>query len=228
MVTAKDEPELRDYLTGRFVPEKHPDFVKVKKPYAAYEGMVMHKEAYSAVTKMIDSARKDNVKLFIISATRNFSYQKKIWENKWNHQHSYSGSDLAKKTNDPIEKAKIILKFSSMPGTSRHHWGTDIDFNNLNDSYFQKGQGKKAYAWLVKNASQYGFAQPYIALGENRKTGYYEEKWHWSYTPLSKGFLKDYISTVSYGDINGFSGFETARNVKIIENFVQGINPECK
>ncbi|NJK84501.1 MAG: M15 family metallopeptidase [Saprospiraceae bacterium] len=46
-------------------------------------------------------------------------------------------------TPNPQERALKILKYSSMPGTSRHHWGTDIDLNSFSNSYFEQGEGKK-------------------------------------------------------------------------------------
>ena len=48
-----------------------------------------------------------------------------------------------------------------MPATSRHHWGTDMDINSVEDDYFKDGKGKKVYRWLVENASKYGFCQVY-------------------------------------------------------------------
>ena len=48
-----------------------------------------------------------------------------------------------------------------MPSTSRHHWGTDIDLNSLNNSYFSSGKGLKEYDWLTTNANHYGFYQVY-------------------------------------------------------------------
>ncbi len=50
-----------------------------------------------------------------------------------------------------------------MPGTSRHHWGTEIDLNALNNKWFENGKGLKVYQLAYKNAAQYGFHQPYTA-----------------------------------------------------------------
>ncbi|MBK8672515.1 MAG: D-alanyl-D-alanine carboxypeptidase family protein [Bacteroidetes bacterium] len=30
-----------------------------------------------------------------------------------------------------------------MPGSSRHHWGTEVDINALSNAYFSTGEGKK-------------------------------------------------------------------------------------
>ena len=123
------------------------------------------------------------------------------------------------------ERARLILLYSSMPGTSRHHWGTDMDLNALENSYFDSGDGLKAYQWLTAHAVEFGFCQPYTSK-RNGRTGYEEEKWHWSYLPLSSELLTSYVNLVKYSDIKGFNGSETASKLKAIQNYVQGIG--CK
>ena len=150
--------------------------------------------------------------LYIISGTRNFYEQKSIWERKW----------LKYKSLKPIDRALKILEYSSMPSTSRHHWGTDIDLNNLNNSYFETGQGKKEYLWLVKNANTYGFQQVYTSKKQGR-TGYNMEKWHWSYMPLSEKYLTFYNNTIQAKDISGFKGADLAAALDVIQIYVNGI-----
>ena len=128
----------------------------------------------------------------------------------------------------PIENAKKILLYSSMPSTSRHHWGTDIDINSLEPSYFEYGRGKIEYDWLVKNGAKFGFCQTYSDFDKNdRSSGYQEESWHWTYMPKSKKFLAEYNKTVGYEDINGFLGSELAEQLGMIENYVNGISSDC-
>ena len=115
-----------------------------------------------------------------------------------------------------------------MPGTSRHHWGTDIDLNDLNNEYFATGQGKKVYDWLVEHGAEYGFCQVYTEQGEARPEGYQEEKWHWSYMPLASPFLQQYNKQVSYDDLGGFAGEEAAEQVGAIPKYVNGIAPPCR
>jgi LAS superfamily LD-carboxypeptidase LdcB len=176
---------------------------------------------------MYEAAKKDGITLKIISATRNFSSQKGIWEAKWTGERIVEGKNLAKDVKDTVERAKIILHYSSMPGTSRHHWGTDIDINDLNDSYFTSGQGKKEYEWLVKNAPAYGFCQPYSPKGAERPNGYEEEKWHWSYMPVSRELARLYPQKVQYPMINGFKGCGTAASIDVIRNYVGGVSADC-
>ena len=115
-----------------------------------------------------------------------------------------------------------------MPSTSRHHWGTDIDLNDLNNSYFERGSGAKIYQWLTANASTYGFCQVYSPLGKERPAGYQEEKWHWSYTPLSKPMLNDANGLLTDKKITGFSGSEYATSFGIVKNYIFGVDPSCR
>lgn len=209
-------PITIEYITGKFEPKFHPDFVQIEKKYADRDSLVLRKETYQAFKKMYAAAAKEGITLTILSATRNFNYQKGIWERKW--------VEFSKKTSDPKAIAQKILQFSSMPGSSRHHWGTDIDFDNLSNAYFETGKGKRTYEWMKKNAASFGFCQPYTA---GRPTGYNEEKWHWTYMPLSKDFTDFAQKYLKNEQISGFKGAETAVKLDIVKNYVLGINRNC-
>lgn len=208
----------KDYLLGRFDPAMRSDFVTVGKPYTDKQGMMLREETVEAFKKMYTAAQKDGVSLKIISSTRTFAQQKAIWEGKWVR--------FAKEAPAAQERSLKILQYSSMPGSSRHHWGTDIDLNDLNNPTFEAGgKYEKVYLWLSAHAHEYGFCQPYTA---GRLTGYHEEKWHWSYTPLSKSLLQQYQTHIQDKDIKGFEGSETAAKIEIVKNYVLGINPDCQ
>jgi zinc D-Ala-D-Ala carboxypeptidase len=217
-----------NYLEGRFNPAKEISFTEVDLKYGSREGLYVREETYGAFIKMYEAALKDGVKLMIISATRNFDYQKGIWEAKWTGKRLVDGKNLATAITDPVERARIILKYSSMPGTSRHHWGTDVDLNSMDPKYFDTDAGKKIYNWLLTNASKYYFCQPYTSKDAKRPKGYEEEKWHWSYMPIAKQCLAAYKLKVAYADLKGFSGSETAEKLKVIGDYVMGINGDCK
>jgi LAS superfamily LD-carboxypeptidase LdcB len=205
----------KEELLGKLEPAKDADFVKIEMKYTTKENIYLRKEVYAQMTAMIDAAAKDGVKLVVISATRNFNYQKGIWENKWNNKTNKSASN--------VERARSIMRYSAMPGASRHHWGTDVDFNSVTPDYFTKGEGKKIYDWLKANGSKYGFAQTYTSKSAGRK-GYEEEFWHWSYMPLAEQMLSAYNSQITYSDFAGFSGSEAAKELRVIEDFVNGIS----
>jgi D-alanyl-D-alanine carboxypeptidase len=213
----------KNYLLGRFDPSINSEFVQLTSTYAQGSalGGFLRKETFEAFQKMASSAKKDDVDLFIISATRNFDSQKKIWENKWNGKTKVEEKNLTTIA-DLKERARLILLYSSMPGTSRHHWGTDMDLNSLNNDYFSNGKGLKVHQWLTAHASEFGFCQPYTSKATGR-TGYEEEQWHWSYLPLSKLFLEEYKKQISYSDITGFEGSDQALSLQIINNYVDGV-----
>ena len=224
---AVDTTISTDYLMGKFKPEQHPDFVKVNQKYASRADFMLRKDTYSAFQKMHEAAKMDGIDLKIISATRPFNHQKRIWEAKWKGSRKVDGNDLSKTINDPVKRALKILEYSSMPGTSRHHWGTDIDINALTNDYFEKGEGLKEYAWLSKNASRFGFCQPYSKKGADRPNGYNEEKWHWSYIPFAKKLTDQYKLRMKDSSISGFEGAATAPKIEVIKKYVLGINTDC-
>lgn len=222
-------PDMLDikYITGRFNQRKHPDFVRLDDRYCAYPDMYLRKEVYQAFLEMRAAAQKDGIKLVIRSATRNFFTQKRIWENKWTGKRNLSSGENLAKTKSHVTRAKKILLYSAMPGSSRHHWGTDIDLNDLANSYFEKGRGYKMYQWMLKNAHDHGFYLVYTEKGPKRKTGYNEERWHWTYLPTSKKILAQAKKVLKDEDFKGFLGAETAPKIHIVRDFVLGINPEC-
>jgi len=218
----------RDYLMGKFDPATHPDFTELDLEHASTQGMYLRKEAYQAFIKMYEAARKDGIRLVILSAARNFDRQKAIWEAKWIGQRKTTGvSDIQQEYPEPAERALKILEYSSMPGSSRHHWGTEIDLNNLESDYFTTGPGKPIYDWLSENAWQYGFCQPYSQIGPKRPTGYKEEFWHWTYMPLSIPLTRQAARELNDGLFTGFLGQESASMINIVEKFVLGVNPDC-
>ncbi len=216
-----------EYLMGKFKPAKDKRFSKIAASHASNASMILRKEAYDAFKEMAKEAKKDGVSLKIISATRPFAHQKRIWEAKWNGGRIVDGQNLSKTIPDPAKRALKILEFSSMPGSSRHHWGTDIDINALTNGYFEKGRGKKEYDWLVANAPRFGYCQPYSPKGTERPYGYNEEKWHWSYLPIAKKLTEQYQLRIKDSDIKGFAGANVAPQIKIVDRYVLGINKAC-
>jgi len=208
----------KDFLIGKFDYRKDNRFVLVDKKWSKKE-IYLQKKTFIAFVKMAEAAKEDGIDLTIFSGTRNFSDQKKVWENYWKKNQ--------KKIKNANDNAKKILLYNSMPSTSRHHWGTDIDINSDDPKYFEEKNGKKIYRWLVENANKYGFCQVYTDKKRSKRTGYNTEVWHWSYMPLSNYYLENYIKNISYSDIKGFTGAEQAKELNIIQNYVQGIDRAC-
>lgn len=219
----------KNYLMGKYDPAKDPKrFILVEPPYAL-RPLYARKETFEAFKQMREAAAKDGINLALTSCVRNFDMQKGIWEAKWRSQKPVDGKILPpEKELGGKDRALRILLWNSMPGTSRHHWGTDIDINSVEPAYFAKGKGLKEYQWLQAHAHEYGFCQTYSPMGEERPTGYQEEKWHWSYLPLARCMTKMYAEQVRNEDITGFVGCETAKDIDVVQKYVLGINPKCK
>ena len=101
------------------------------------------------------------------------------------------------------------LRYSSAPGTSRHHSGTEFDLF-ATEGWDDDERLQAAYQWLNDYAAYFGFVQPYKDSPENRALriteelaqvevvtsealGYYEEEWHWSYYPVAAA-LSDFAA----------------------------------
>lgn len=206
----KKYPDIsKEHLLGKFDPAKDSLFVEIPQKYCLIRKEYIHKDVLNPYIQMYEDAAKDGVKLGIVSATRNFDIQKWLWNQRYY------------KSSDPKTVVKSVLSYLAMPGTSRHHWGTDIDMMSTKLNYFETAEGKKAYQWLVDNASKYGFYQVYT---KNRNIGYNEEKWHWTYLPISKEFQKQFREKIIYDDITGFNGSEIASQLNVIDEYVFGID----
>jgi len=210
----------KNILLGKLDYKKDSNFSIVNTKYSS-KTIYLRNEVLLKFDEMYNAALKQGIKLLIISGTRSFNHQKHIWDRKWD-------KNIMKM--DSISTIEEILKYSSMPSTSRHHWGTDIDLNNLQNSYFEKGEGKKIFDWLVKNAFKYGFHMTYDNQEESKRTGYKMEKWHWSYMPISEQYLLQFNQYIKYEDICSFKGskFACHEDIDIIKNFVNGTNTDFK
>jgi LAS superfamily LD-carboxypeptidase LdcB len=204
---------------------------------ASNKSMYCHRETFDAYLAMRDSALCEGITLTIVSATRNFDRQLQIWNRKWQNTQcpkncppelggraqraeGVCNTDSLQLACD-IYKVRSIMRYSSMPGTSRHHWGTDLDFISVEPEDWTHGEGLRIYNWLCANAHKFGFFQPYTA--DPTRTGYAEERWHWSYAPLSKPYLEAYKQKITAEDITGFSGSYLVDSLNIIESHVFGI-----
>ena len=214
-----DEHIDKDFLLGKVKRTEHPLFVKVGTEHTE-RNIYLIQPVYEAYKKMHEAALSDGVELKITSGHRTFMEQVIEWELRWKNPRTDESFP------SDIEKARYVLRYRSMPGTSRHHWGTDIDLNSFHLSYFETPEGKKMYKWLSENAATYGFYQSYTPLNKKRPTGYQEEKWHWSYKPLAQYMLIKYLELVSVDDIRGFKGDKAVKVLPVISEWVCGINPE--
>ncbi|MFZ5630749.1 MAG: M15 family metallopeptidase [Spirochaetota bacterium] len=224
-------------LRGKFQPEKKPGFKVIPAKLSPGRVQYLDERALAAFEKMAAAAQKAGFQLTIISATRNFTTQKAIWEQKFSGIRKVRGKDLTKTIPNEEQRALEILRYSSMPGTSRHHWGTDLDLHEakltgpaLSNETLSKGRGLDLYNWLLAHASEYGFCQPYKGNPSARNAGRYahgyeEERWHWSYQPVSSEYLKSYTQQAGALVPGGFLGDKASGRFYL--DYVKNIDPGC-
>ncbi|MFE7278408.1 D-alanyl-D-alanine carboxypeptidase family protein [Streptomyces sp. NPDC057623] len=88
------------------------------------------------------------------------------------------------------ERQIEILRTSTAPGVSRHHLGSDADFfDTAPQDWTNSGPERADYAWLRANAAHYGFLQTYTAESAEAGPAISEERWHWSYAPVSEAVV---------------------------------------
>jgi len=150
-------------------------------------------KAGKAFVKMQKAAKKDGILLQIVSGYRSYDRQKSIWNRKFKTNKANGLS--------PKENIQKIIEYSTLPGTSRHHWGTEIDLIDgskkregdvlVAEKFHGNGPYVRMKEWMDLNAAKYGFYLPYTQNPD--RPGFYYEPWHYSYAPLSIPLLKSYV-----------------------------------
>lgn len=150
------------------------------------DGTCLHADAGAAYARLQAAARDAGFDLRIASGFRSYERQCLLW-----------GRKVERLTSLNDEGLHGILRWSAMPGASRHHWGTDMDIFDatalgdakLNLEPEEYGHGGPFYGlwlWLQANAPDFGFFWPYAKdLG-----GVAVEPWHLSYQPVASEALK--------------------------------------
>lgn len=159
----------------------------------------LHPAAAAAFVMMYQAALADGIEIAIASSYRDFAGQARIWQGKLSGLRPvFDRNEQQIDLNQLDERTKLyaILHFSALPGTSRHHWGTDLDvFDNAaisGDYQLQLTPAEYAHAgpfhhldrWLDEHASRFGFFRPYRTY----RGGVAAEPWHLSYKPIAQHF----------------------------------------
>jgi len=151
--------------------------------------------------------------LAIASGYRDFNRQLTIWNEKAEGLRTVYddyGKPIDMSLLTPWQQVQAILRWSALPGASRHHWGTDIDiYDRASLGAADKVQLSAAevsegglfwplHQWLdrILNEASSGFFRPYCEDGN----GVAPERWHLSYGPLAGA----YQAAVSEGSLRKF------------------------
>jgi LAS superfamily LD-carboxypeptidase LdcB len=168
------------------------------QPFAD-SGILVHRQVIEPLQQMIAAANRDGIALTVASGFRNFSRQQGIWQAKYSGERALLDSQ-----GQPVEFASLteqqrietILRWTALPGTSRHHWGTDFDLYDIDSQgelplqlepheYQQGGPQYLCWCWLQQHAKHYGFYWPY----DRERNGVAPEPWHLSFGSVAETAL---------------------------------------
>ncbi len=162
-------------------------------------GHRLRSEVVSAFAELKRDAAQAGFELAIASSFRSFARQSQIFNGKASGQrpvHDDRGQPVAMADLDPEQQLHAILRYSALPGASRHHWGTDLDVYDAAavaadyqvqltpEEVADDGVFGALHRWLdgrIAAGESHGFYRPYA---EDRG-GVAPERWHLSYAPLA-------------------------------------------
>jgi LAS superfamily LD-carboxypeptidase LdcB len=162
-------------------------------------GLGLHPLCWNSWEKLQLRAREQGFELAICSGFRSFERQLAIWNGKANGERPVLDDadqliDIRQLSDE--DKLHAILRFSALPGGSRHHWGSDVDVFDaaavssdyqvqLTSAEVSSGGVFSAlHDWLdgeIAAGNSCGFYRPY----ECDRGGVAAERWHLSFQPLA-------------------------------------------
>lgn len=155
--------------------------------------------AAAAFTRLQLEAADAGFQLAIASSYRSYERQRLIWNGKAAGQrpvHDDAGNQVSVLALPAAERIRAILRYSALPGTSRHHWGTDLDIYDAAavpadyalqltpQEVADDGPFGALHRWLdarMEEGSSEGFYRPY----DRDRGGVAPERWHLSYAPVA-------------------------------------------
>ena len=165
-----------------------------------HQTLLAEQKVHHDLIALVNSAHSAGFQLEIASGFRDFSRQLHIWNGKFSGQRTIFDTNshpLDPSTLSDEEKLFAILRWSALPGASRHHWGTDFDIyaKNLLPSdcslqlepwEYLDGHQSPFYQWLKEHLAGFGFFFPYAQdLG-----GVAPEPWHISHITRSREYME--------------------------------------
>ncbi len=196
----------------------------IEDPESGHEALpaVIH-----AFWKFKQQAKADGWNLILVSGYRSYRDQRIVWNRSDDDYLQHGATDQKK-------RVEAIMSLVSVPGLSRHHWGTELDISEstlrgqlVNVEPDTPERVLKFYAWMEENAPKYGFCKVY--LGKNGAV--HNEPWHWSFLPYSRGYQKQFMAIQDFKrifDINVEDVDYLMRNFKrILKVEKRSINPAC-
>jgi LAS superfamily LD-carboxypeptidase LdcB len=167
-------------------------------------GARVHEDVVEPFLQLKREAQKEGFELAILSGFRDFDRQLGIWNRKASGEQAVLDSNAEPIDIDSLSERELafaILRWSALPGASRHHWGTDLDVFDatakpedyeielIPEEVHSGGMFGPLHDWLderIAADTSFGFFRPY----EFDKGGVAPERWHLSYSPVTLRYEK--------------------------------------
>jgi len=191
----------------------------------------LRKEAHDAFIEMKKAAYQDGIDIKVVSSYRGYERQRAIFERKYVN---YTEEGM-----EPLQAIDEIIKYSPIPGTSRHHWGTDADLIDgskraegdvlVAEKFGPGGPFEDFKTWMDDHSEEYGFFLVYTDTPKRR--GFKYEPWHYSYAPLSIPMLSAFrrmniLKILEKDDFLGSEYLTTGFIRTYITDNILDINPD--
>lgn len=174
----------------------------------------VHRQILAPLLFLAERAASAGFIFKVASSYRSFERQLLIWNNKARGLRPVlndAGEILDINSLPERDKVFAILRWSALPGASRHHWGTDVDVYGgaqIDPDYqlqltVAETQGDGPYAefhhWLNDELAQGNsdFFRPYA----QDRGGIAPEPWHLSYAPLATIFSREFTQDLLRGQL---------------------------
>lgn len=191
-----------DYMTKAFTKEQVLGKTEDHLIFVPEFECLLHSDVVEPLRELSKMAQKSGFSLAVASSFRSFDRQKDIWNAKASGERAVLNDDEQEidiASLDDWSLAQSILRWSALPGASRHHWGTDFDIYDkasMPENYVlqltaaeaeQGGPFFQFHQWLTKQINTQkscGFVRPY----DRDNGGVGCEPWHISYKPVATEF----------------------------------------
>ncbi len=168
------------------------------------DGQRLQAEVAGAFLALQSDAREAGFELTVASGFRSFARQCAIFNGKVSGERVIYADDGTPVNLECLSVDQVLaalLRFSAIPGTSRHHWGTDLDVYDAaavpSDYQLQLSPAEvmpdgvfgSLHRWLdlrMAAGESHGFYRPY----QVDRGGVAVERWHLSYAPLASAYAR--------------------------------------
>ena len=191
-----------------------------------------HKDIYQDYLRLKSEALQQGIELYVLSSFRSFENQLTIWNKKARGERTLlddDGNALRYADMSPNEVLFSILRWSALPGASRHHWGTDIDFVDkktwpegydvqlIPSEFNEGGHFSKFRNWFdhsIDNNNGFSFFRPY----QRDLQGVAPEMWHLSHKDISAKLLSAYSMDLFRAHLQALDPSQIELHSEIVNN----------